>query len=59
MIKFPPKVGHRFSPHQPEGVRRERLLTLDQLTDIIAQGEQLDVEFKSDRHNMALYGLTG
>jgi hypothetical protein len=31
------------------------LLTLDHLSDIIAQGEQLDVEFKSGRHNMAFY----
>ena len=28
------------------------MITLDQLTDIIAKGEQLDVEFKSDRHTM-------
>jgi hypothetical protein len=34
------------------------LLTLDQLTDIIAQGEQLDLAFKSDRRNVAFYGLT-
>jgi hypothetical protein len=34
------------------------LLTLDQLTDIIAKGEQLDVEFKSDRLVNALYSLT-
>jgi hypothetical protein len=27
-------------------------MTLDQLTDIIARGEQLDVEFKSDRRQM-------
>lgn len=34
------------------------MLTLDQLIDIIAQGEQLDMEFKSDRRNRAFYGLT-
>ena len=34
------------------------MLTLDQLTDIIAQGDQLDVEFKSDRSNLAFYGQT-
>ena len=45
-------------PQQPEGVRRQQLLTLDQLTDINAQGDQLDVEFKSDRRNMAFYGLS-
>jgi len=28
------------------------MLSLDQLTDIIARGEQLDVEFKSDRRTM-------
>ena len=28
------------------------MLTLDQLTDIIAKGEQLDIEFKSDRRTM-------
>ena len=33
------------------------MVTLDQLTDIIARGEQLDVEFKSDRRNPAFYGL--
>ena len=27
------------------------MLTLNQLTDIIAKGERLDVEFKSDRRN--------
>lgn len=32
--------------------------TLDRLNDIIAQGEQLDGEFKSDRRNVAFYGLT-
>lgn len=34
------------------------MLTFDQLTDIIAQGEQLDGKFKSERHNMVFYGLT-
>lgn len=34
------------------------MLTLDQLTNIIAKGEQLDVEFKTDRLVYALYGLT-
>ena len=34
------------------------MLTLDPQTDIIAQGEQLDVKFKSGRHNMAVYGMT-
>jgi ATP-dependent DNA helicase RecG len=28
------------------------MITIDQLTDIIAKGEQLDVEFKSDRRTM-------
>jgi len=28
------------------------MITLDQLTDIIAKGEQLDIEFKSDRRTM-------
>lgn len=28
------------------------MITLDQLTNIIAKGEQLDVEFKSDRRTM-------
>jgi hypothetical protein len=31
---------------------KTEMLTLDQLTDIIARGEQLDVEFKSDRRRM-------
>lgn len=39
-------------------MRRQRLLTLDQLTDIIAQGEQLDAEFKTDRRNRAIDDLT-
>ena len=34
------------------------MLTLDRLTDIIAKGEQLDLEFKSDRRNIAFCGLT-
>jgi hypothetical protein len=34
------------------------LLTLEQLTDIIARGEQLYVEFKSDRRTISLSGLT-
>jgi hypothetical protein len=34
------------------------LLTLDRLTNIIALGEQLDVEFKPDRLVNAHYGLT-
>lgn len=34
------------------------MLTLDQLTDIIDQGEQLDAEFKSYQCNMVFYGLT-
>ncbi len=34
------------------------MITLDQLTSLIANGEQLDVEFKSDRLVYALYGLT-
>lgn len=34
------------------------MLTLDQLIDIIAKSEQLDVEFKSDRRNMDIYDLT-
>lgn len=32
------------------------MLTLAPLTDLIAQGEQLDMEFKSYRRNMAFYG---
>jgi ATP-dependent DNA helicase RecG len=32
--------------------RRHPLISIDQLTDIIAKGEQLDVEFKSDRRTM-------
>lgn len=31
------------------------MITLEQLTTIIARGEQLDVEFKSARRNPALY----
>ena len=34
------------------------MLSLDQLTDIIARGVQIDVEFKSARRNMSFYGLT-
>jgi hypothetical protein len=34
------------------------MITLDQLTNIIAKGELLDVAFKSDRLVYALYGLT-
>ncbi|MBK5274683.1 MAG: hypothetical protein JJE30_06490 [Desulfuromonadales bacterium] len=33
------------------------MVTVEQLNDIIAKGEQLDVEFKSDRHTMDSYGL--
>lgn len=33
----------------------EEMITLEQLTTIIARGEQLDVEFKSARRNPALY----
>jgi hypothetical protein len=29
-----------------------KIMTLDQLTEVIARGEQLDVEFKSDRRLM-------
>lgn len=54
----PPKAIPIKLPQQAGGVRRERLLTLDQLIDIIAKGEQLDVEFKSDRRNMDIYDLT-
>lgn len=28
------------------------MLSIDQLTDIIARGEKLDAEFKSDRRNV-------
>jgi hypothetical protein len=34
------------------------MITLDQLTNIIARGEQLDVEFKSDRRIYELYALS-
>lgn len=34
------------------------MLTLDRLTDIIAQSEQLDAEDKTVRRNMAVSGLT-
>lgn len=33
------------------------MLTLDRLTGIIAQGEQLDAEDKTDRRNRDFYGL--
>lgn len=59
MREVNPRAGVEKLPYPPERVRRERLLTLDPLTDIIAQGEQLDVEFKSDqRRNMAFSGPT-
>lgn len=32
--------------------------SLGQLTEIIARGEQLDVEFKSDRRTMVCYCLS-
>lgn len=32
------------------------MISVEQLNDIIARGEQLDVEFKSARRKIAIYG---
>ncbi len=59
-VKFEDSLRILCRRGKPLGVETQdfaSLLTLDKLSGIIARGELLAVEFKSDRRTMSLYGL--